>query len=66
MTSLNIDNGVGWALQAGVDYHLDENWFLNLDVKKLWLNVDATAAPVGAVDIDVDPWVVGVGFGYRF
>ena len=66
---LDIDNGWGFSLQAGVDVQVKENWYLNVDVKKTWLNVDATtnlgAIPVAA-DIDVDPWIVGVGIGYRF
>ena len=66
---LDIDNGWGFSLQAGVDVALRDNWYLNVDVKKTWLNVDARtnlgAVPVAA-DIDVDPWIVGVGLGYRF
>lgn len=66
-TDLKVDNGVGFALQAGADYWLNENWGVNLDVKKLWLNVDASVNN-GAVraDIDMDPWVVGAGVSYRF
>ena len=66
ITSLDIDNGVGFALQAGVDYMLDDHWFVNADVKKLWLNVDATVNGAVPADIDVDPWIIGFGFGYRF
>lgn len=66
---LKIDNGFGFSLQAGVDIQVKDNWYLNVDVKKTWLNVDAktnlVAIPVRA-DIDVDPWVIGVGLGYRF
>lgn len=66
---LKIDNGFGFSLQAGVDIQVKDNWYLNVDVKKTWLNVDAKtnlgAIPVRA-DIDVDPWVIGVGLGYRF
>lgn len=67
---LSIDNGFGFSLQAGVDVQMNDNWFFNFDVKKTWLNVDATTThtTLGAVaaDIDVDPWIVGVGIGYRF
>lgn len=66
---LKIDNGFGFSLQAGVDIQVRDNWYFNVDVKKTWLNVDAKtnlgATPVRA-DIDVDPWIVGVGLGYRF
>lgn len=66
-TDLNVDNGVGYGLQAGADYWINENWGVNLDVKKLWLNVDATLNN-GAIqaDIDMDPWIVGAGVSYRF
>lgn len=66
-TNLNIHGGVGYALQAGFDYWLDEHWGLNMDVKKVWLNIDARLND-GAIraDIDLDPWIVGAGVAYRF
>ncbi len=65
-TSLDVDNGWGFSLQAGVDIQVKDNWHLNVDVKKTWLNVDATVNNAILADIDVDPWIVGVGIGYRF
>ncbi len=66
-TNLKVDGGVGYALQAGADYWIDEHWGLNLDVKKLWLNVDASLNN-GAIkaDVDLDPWIFGAGVSYRF
>ena len=66
-TDLEIDSGVGYALQAGADYWLDDHWGLNLDVKKLFLSVDAQLND-GAVtaDVDLDPWLIGAGVSYRF
>lgn len=66
-TDLDVDGGFGLALQAGADYWLDDHWGLNLDVKKLWLEIDGELNN-GAVttDIDLDPWIVGVGVSYRF
>lgn len=70
LTSISYDNSVGFALQAGVDYALTERWFLNFDVKKVWINTDVTidAGALGIVnaDVDIDPWIVGVGFGWRY
>lgn len=67
---IDYDNSFGLALQGGVDVALTDKWSLNLDVKKLWLSTDVKvnaglAAPVNA-KVDLDPWIFGVGFGYRF
>lgn len=66
-SDLNIDPSVGVAAQAGFDYWMNDHWGLNMDVKKLWLNVDASLNN-GAVkaDVDLDPWIVGAGVSYRF
>jgi len=69
-SNLDLDNEFGWVLQAGFDYHLQGNWFFNVDVKKLWLETDAsvTLNPNTSVtaDVDIDPWIIGVGIGYKF
>lgn len=64
---LDVDNGVGPAVQAGFDYWLNDHWGLNLDVKKIWMNVDASLNN-GAIkaDVDLDPWLIGAGVSYRF
>lgn len=66
-SDLNVDNGVGPVLQAGFDYWLNDHWGLNLDVKKIWLNVDASLNN-GAIkaDVDLDPWLIGAGVSYKF
>lgn len=65
--NIDYDNGIAYALQAGMDIGIDENWAFNVDAKKLFHNVDATVNN-GAVtaDVDLDPWVFGVGLAYRF
>ena len=62
-TDLEVEGGFGTALQAGADIWLNENWGLNVDVKKLFLNIDGKLNG-GAVraDIDLDPWIVGRAF----
>ena len=58
----------GPAIQAGVDYNLPESkWLLNFDVKKIWFDTTVTYQGVGKIDqLDIDPWVVSVGFGRKF
>ncbi|MBX3446658.1 MAG: OmpW family protein [Parvibaculaceae bacterium] len=67
VTSIDYKNSFGWALQAGVDYEVADRWYVNLDVKKIFLSTDVSING-GAInaDVDLDPWLVGVGIGYRF
>lgn len=64
---ISYDNRFGLALQAGVDVKVDETWSVNFDVKKIFLKTDVSAAG-GTVnaDVDIDPWIFGIGVGYRF
>ena len=68
LTSVSYDNAFGFALQAGADFAVgDSGYFLNIDVKKVFLETDVSFNG-GAIraKVDIDPWIVGVGFGYRF
>ncbi len=62
------DSSVGLAGQAGFDVKLGEKFFLNADIKYVQLDSDvklvATGRKVSAVQID--PWLIGIGVGYRF
>ncbi len=67
ISSLEVDNAWGYALQAGFDYAIDNHWALNADVKKLWLNVDVSVnSGVATADVDLDPYIFGIGLAYRF
>ena len=67
IADIKFANSFGVALKAGVDIALDEHWMVNLDVKKIWLDTKATIND-GAIiaNVNVNPWIFGVGFGYRF
>jgi len=67
-TSITVDrNMFGPALQAGIDYNLQDKWLLNVDVKKIWFSTDVNAVGLGKIDnLDVDPWVVSFGVGKKF
>ncbi len=66
-SDLDVDNGFGYVLQAGADYWVNEHWGMNVDVKKIFVDVDASLNN-GAIhgNMDVDPWVIGAGVSYRF
>jgi outer membrane protein len=68
-TDVTLSNSVGYALQAGIDFDISEQVFLNLDVKYIDMNTTATltsGALVNRVDVDINPLVFGVGLGMRF
>lgn len=69
---IEYDNSIGFAFQLGLDYDINDQWFLNVDLKKVLMNSDATinattalGATVGA-DVDINPLLIGLGVGYRF
>jgi len=64
---VKLDDGLGYALQGGVDIALKGNWSINADVKKVWFNTDAKIND-GALKskVDLDPVVASVGLAYRF
>ncbi len=67
-TDIHISrNNWGAALQAGLDFNLENKWLLNVDVKKIWFDTTVRLDGVGKIDnLDIDPWVVSLGFGKKF
>jgi len=68
-TPLTVDsNSWGGAMQAGFDVALDKKWFLNFDVKKIYIKTDVKNGTTGAFvsTLKIDPVVVGVGVGMKF
>lgn len=68
---VEYDSALGFALQGGLDYMLNDKWFLNVDVKRLFLGTDATidaTTALGATvnaDVDINPWIIGFGVGLK-
>ncbi len=66
---VSTSNSWGYALQAGLDYDINDSWFFNVDVKYIDINTTAKLGFTGGnleVDLDINPFVVGAGVGYRF
>jgi len=65
---VDYDSSVGPALQAGVDYRINEHWAVNFDVRRIWINTDVTiSGDISATDeVDINPWVVSTAIAYRF
>lgn len=68
-SSIDYEDSFGFSLQAGIDYALSGNWSLNFDVKKVFLDTDVDTTVAGTdivADVDINPWIIGIGVGYRF
>lgn len=69
---VSYDNSLGFALQGGLDYALTDKWFINLDIKKIFLQTDATVNATTALgatvnaDVDINPLILGIGVGLKF
>jgi len=64
---LNLNSSSwGYAVGAGVDYKLDKNWSLNLDVKYVEMRNAVYGAGQTLTHIQINPILVGAGVGYRF
>ena len=68
-TAMSYSNSFGPALQVGADMPLDEHWLVNVDAKKNYMNSKVSVdTGVGHMSprVHIDPWIVGLGVGYRF
>ncbi|BAV09953.1 outer membrane protein [Filimonas lacunae] len=80
--NISYENKFGFATQLGIDYDISKKLYLNIDIKKIFLKTNATVdasnltpaespelspvlAGIGA-DTKINPWVVGIGIGYKF
>ncbi|PWY54409.1 OmpW family protein [Legionella qingyii] len=67
-TNIHYDSSFGPALQIGADFAINDNWSINADVKKIWVKSNVTVytpATQLETNVHIDPWVVGLGVGYR-
>lgn len=71
-TDLNLDNKLGFALQAGIDIPVNANGLgVSLDAKKYFMDTklhvrNAAGTEVLTTKHSLDPWVVSAGLSYRF
>jgi outer membrane protein len=68
-TKVHMSDSVGWAAQAGIDIDLNKKFFVNFDAKYIDMHTNAhlytTALGPQTVKVDLNPVVVGMGFGIR-
>lgn len=68
-TDIHYGSSIGPALQIGTDFAINDHWLINADVKKIWLQPNVTVyTPIAQLNtkVNINPWIVGLGVGYRF
>lgn len=73
LSDLSLDDSWGLAANIGIDYMINEDWFLNASVwyadigttAKYKQTVNGTTTQY-STDVDIDPWVFMIGGGYNF
>lgn len=65
--TVDVENSFGWAIQAGVDYTINEQLFINLSA--WYLDIETTVSSSGVpndIDMVIDPLAVLMSVGYTF
>ena len=67
-TDLKLDASWGLAAQVGVDIDINDNWFVNLDLRKIQIESDwkVNGGEVASGKAKINPIVYGVNIGYKF
>lgn len=66
-TSLDLDPSFGLAAQLGADFDISDSMFVNLDVRWIDIETEASVSVVGLnFDVDVDPMVYSLTLGWKF
>lgn len=71
LSGFSLRDNVGYAVQFGFDYALNEHWGVNVDAKRIFLLTTASGnlgvgGPRVTTPLRIDPWLVGAGITYRF
>jgi len=71
LVDMEWQGSAGLVAQAGLDYDSGEKWFVNLDLAYLDLTAEVELLDHGRhlydeIELELDPWVIGLGVGHRF
>lgn len=66
-SDIKVDSSsLGLAAQLGFDVMLNDRWFVNMDVRWIGIETEATVDNALKADVKIDPMVYGIHLGYRF
>lgn len=72
--NITYKNKLGFATQIGSDFDISKKWFINVDVKKIWLKTENDVTTIPSVakhatvhsDTKINPWMFSLGIGLKF
>ncbi len=68
----NVKSGLGWGPvgQIGLNHRLNKAWILSLDLKWIDMPIDVklegSSGTIEEVELDMDPFIIGLGAAVRF
>ena len=65
-TKLDLADSFGLALQLGADIEINEQWFVNLDMRYIDLETDAKLDGAKLGTVAIDPWVYAIALRYKY
>lgn len=69
LSDLKLDDSFGLAANVGLDYMINDKWFLNASAWYANIETEATYKAGGAkqkTDVEINPWVFMISGGYKF
>jgi len=63
---ISIDSSFGVAAQIGADYIINDQLFLNVDVRYINIESDVKANGADIGEVEINPTLVGINVGYKF
>ena len=64
-TSLDLDPSTGLAAMVAVDADINKSMFFNAGLRYIKIKTTATSSAAGTADVDLDPWVLFLGVGFK-
>ena len=72
-SKVKLDSSWGLAAQVGMDVAINDDWFINVDMKYIDIDTQAHYTNIlggtierATINADIDPFVFGIGIGRRF
>jgi outer membrane protein len=65
-SDLDVDDSWGYALEAGLDYSINDKWMVSGQVYYINIETEAKVGGVGKFDLDINPFVYLLTAGYKF